>query len=332
MIDLLYPVSLEEYDPDLPSGEKNPGGGMVTKLLSVRNVLSQRYIVNIISDLDAVKSGIVIVEPLTPRMMDQDMTDWVGKLKDCKAKKILYCSEMEVSRWSPNAFKEVVETVDVVTANTEYQAELIRTLSGGKVKTMQLCDPIDESLFQPIHPKKIRVFGAGRVSVTKNSQFHVDLFKAVKANFGGKVETAYFGSADLWGGADTPEDYDLAKEIEEGVDVFHGGMRRKAFAEKIGESLIYASKTEHDVYSSTHVEILGCECISLGGGHPMFRERPGISGLKTIDDFLAAIKILIESSTAELTQMQKASRKYMIENCSFAAFQRQFDSIIQGVI
>lgn len=331
MIDLLYPVHYEQFDPHAPSGEKNPGGGMATKMLSVREVLSRRYIVNIAKNFDTITSNIVVIEPLTPRLMQQDISDWIAALKACKAKKILFCSEMEVSRWSPNTFAEIMAAVDVVTANTAYQTAMIQTLSGGEIEPMYLCDPIDESLFQPLYPKRTRIFGAGRISRFKNSQFHVELFRAVKSAFTDRIETAYFGSANLWGPSHR-EDHEIAEALKSTVDVFQGGMSRQAVSKRFGESLIYASKTEHDVYSSTHVEILGTECISVGGGHPMFEERPGFAGLKTLDDFLAVIEMLLSCSEAELAVMQKESRAYMLQHCSFDAFLRQFDKVIQEVL
>lgn len=182
MIDLLYPVYFETFDPNLSAGEKNPGGGMATKVLSVKQVLSSRYLVNLVGDIRDVVSNVVVIEPLTPRLSleEKDFDEWLNQLKACSAKKILYCSEMEICRWSPNFFNEIVALVDVVTANTKYQESIIRTLSGGKVNPAFLCDPIDEFLFQPLQPKKVSIFGAGRISTIKNSEFYIELFKGIK--------------------------------------------------------------------------------------------------------------------------------------------------------
>ena len=333
MIDLLYPVYFQTFDPNLSAGEKNPGGGMATKMLSVKQVLSSRYLVNLVGDIRDVVSNVVVIEPLTPRLSleEKDFAEWLNQLSACSAKKILYCSEMEICRWSPNFFNEIVELVDVVTANTKYQESIIRTLSGGKVNPTFLCDPIDEFLFQPLQPKKVSIFGAGRISTIKNSEFYIELFKAIKKNFNGKIETAYFGSADLWGQT-RKEDKEIERDIETYADTFLGGIPRKSLAQKFGYSLLYASKTTHDVYSSTHVETLASGCISLGGGHPMFAERPGFSGLRTVEKYLEVIEVLLSSPESELNDMQRNSRHYVCDNCGFKAFLRQFDLVMRELM
>ena len=104
MIDLMFPFF--DYNPNERSGLSNPGGGMPTKLIAVRDVLSRRYILNIIQRFEEVKNDVLIIEPLTPRLADLDFEEWIEALHACKAKKILYCSEMEVCRWAPRLFRE----------------------------------------------------------------------------------------------------------------------------------------------------------------------------------------------------------------------------------
>lgn len=331
MIDLIFPVGMANYDPTEKSGSSNPGGGMPTKLLSVMQVLSKRYIVNLIERFEDQKNDIVIIEPLTPRLTDQDMDVWLTELETCQAKKILFCSEMEVGRWAPRTLQRILEAVDVVTANTKYQEELIYMLSGGTCQPMRLCDPIDESLFRPMPEKKLRVFSAGRVSADKNSEFLVDVFKQVKRSWGQLVEVAYFGAANIWG-HETPEALDIQRALMACVDFYEGGVSRNYLASLFGESLVYVGKTKHDVYSSTHVEVLASGCISVGGGHPMYCERPGISGLETVDAFVGAIGGLLEASQNTLAEKTQQSRDYVLENCGFAAFLNQFQAVTEALI
>ena len=328
MIDLMFPFF--DYNPNERSGLSNPGGGMPTKLIAVRDVLSRRYILNIIQRFEEVKNDVLIIEPLTPRLADLDFEEWIEALHACKAKKILYCSEMEICRWAPRTFQRIMEGVDLVTANTKYQANLIKTLSGNEIQPFRLCDPIDEMLFCP-SKKRLHVFSAGRVSKDKNSDFLIDVFKKGPKVWGPSVQTAYFGSATLWGHAN-PIDIQIEREIESCVDYFEGGVSRNNIARLFGESLIYFSKTKHDVYSSTHVEILSSGCLSTGGGHPMFRERPGISGLRTAKDFIKAIQSLLKTSPSEIDKLSCKSRDYVLRHCGFEAFQNQFDKIIQELL
>lgn len=331
MIDLMFPINFANYDPTAASGEKNPGGGMATKTLAVRQVLSQRYIVNLTQDFDNVQSDVLVIEPLTPRLLGLNMTEWIEKLRACPAKKILYCSEMEISRWAPHTLRQIFDAVDVVTANTKYQKDLIWTLSAGQVQPHYLCDPIDESLFRPSAKKARRVFSAGRIAKVKNSGFLIGVFKRLKARFGDAIETAYFGSAKLWGFGE-PEDSRIQGHIESSVDFFLGGISRSQLAFLFGESLVYVSKSTHDVYSSTHVETLSSGCISVGGGHPFYRERPGIFGLKTPNDFVEAIGTLIEKPAAELDEMGQQSRDYVVKHCGFEAFLGQFQRVMQELV
>lgn len=331
MLDLLYPVDMANYDPNQKSGILNPGGGMPTKLLSVIQVLSKRYIVNLIDTLADQRNDIIIIEPLTPRLLNQDFGEWLTALRACPAKKILFCSEMEVSRWAPNTLKEILEAVDIVTANTKYQERLIRTLSRGECLPVHLCDPIDASLFRPAHDKKLRVFSAGRVSKDKNSHFLIDVFKKVKSAYGDLVETAYFGSANLWG-HETAEDLAVQRDIEACVDFYEGGVSRNYLAALFGESLIFIAKSKHDVYSSTHVEVLASGCISVAGGHPLYGERPGVSGLSSVYDFVEAIGDLLESPQDILTTKAEESRDYVLEHCGFDAFLAQFQTILEALI
>lgn len=331
MIDLICPVGLAKHDPNLISGVLNPGGGMQTKILSVISVLSKRYKLNLIDSFANQKSDIVLIEPLTPRLLEQDLERWVADLHACSAKKVLYCSEMEISRWSPNFLKRVLEGVDIVTANTKYQERLIRTLSKGECHAFHLCDPIDESLFRPAEDKKLRAFSAGRVSKDKNSHFLVEVFAKIKRVYGGLVEVAYFGSANLWG-HETPEDLEVQRHLEAVCDVFMGGMRRNEVASTFGESLIFIGKSKHDVYASTHAESLAAGCISVGGGHPLYGERPGISGLKTVDDFVDAIGELLDLRASEIKRASQESRDYILQNCGFTAFLGQFERIMGELI
>lgn len=331
MIDLIYPVGLAKHDPDLMSGVLNPGGGMQTKLLSVTSVLSKRYKLNLIDSFEARKSDFIIIEPLTLRLLDRDFDKWVEELHACDAKKILYCSEMEISRWSPQSLMRILEGVDIVTVNTKYQESLIQTLSNGECHPFRLCDPIDESLFRPSAEKKLRVFSAGRVSEDKNSHFLAEVFSELKKVLGSYVEVAYFGSANLWGHA-TPKDLQIQGRLEQVCDVYIGGMRRNELASLFGESLVFIGKSKHDVYSSTHAEVLSAGCISVGGGHPLYAERPGISGLKSVNEFVDEVSSVLDLGQEELQRASEESRDYILQHCGFEAFLRQFERILGELI
>ena len=330
MIDLMFPLYLTAYNPNEKAGVNNSGGGMATKLLSVMNILSQRYVVNVVERFEDVTSEVLIVEPLTPRMLNLDMKEWLDSLRTVTAKKVLYCSEMEVVRWSPSTLASILESVDVVTANTTYQKQIIWALSRGACYPLRLCDPIDDSLFRPGHDKKVRVFSAGRVSKDKNSDFLVKVFREVKSLLGGDVETGYYGSATLWGDADSGE-VGIEHALIDAVDYYRPGVPRNELAALFGDSLIYLSKTKHDVYSSTHVEVLASGCVSVTGGHPLYLERPGISGLDTAKEFAVAVRDVL-SSDETLQRLSQQSRDYVVANCGFSAFMSQFNHLLEVLL
>ena len=330
MIDLMFPLYLTAYNPYEKAGVNNPGGGMSTKLLSVMNVLSQRYLVNVVESFDAVSSGILVIEPLTPRMLNLDIDVWLQELRAVNAKKVLYCSEMEVVRWSPNTLLEVLDCVDVVTANTAYQKQIIWALSKGECYPLRLCDPIDDTLFRPGQVKAPRVFSAGRVSKDKNSDFLATAFSEIKSLMGEGVETAYYGSATLWGEAE-PEEIGIEHKLADTVDVYRAGMPRNELASLFGESLIYLAKSKHDVYSSTHVECLASGCVTVAGGHPLYAERPGIAGLDTAKDFAKAVQELLDAED-QLETLCEDSRNYVIQHCGFSAFLSQFNAVLEVLL
>ena len=337
MFDFMFPRFA--YDESGSVGQQNPGGGMATKQKALDKVLSERYFFNWITDFSEVKHPILVIDPLILRMnnsrpdtMDLETwtSQWVEDLAACPAKKILYCSEQEPGRWSPNLFSQILEHVDVVTANTAYQTSLIWTLSNGERYPYYLCDPIDTELFHPSPVKKPRVFGAGRIAKFKNTEFLIEVFKAIKTRFGDAIETAYFGNASLWGLANSIDDK-IAGVLKNCVDFYRGGISRATLARLFGESLFYISKTTHDVYSSTHAEALASGCISIGGGHPLFQERPGIAGLKTVVDYVNTVEQLISESEAQCNERQATSRGYVEEHCGFEAFHRQFKAVLEMV-
>ena len=337
MFDFMFPRY--SYNESGAVGQQNPGGGMATKQKALDKVLSERYFFNWITDFSEVKHPILIIEPLIlrlnnsrPHTMDLETwtEQWLKELSMCRARKILYCSEQEIVRWSPNLFSQILEEVDVVTANTAYQKHLIWTLSNGGRYPHYLCDPIDTELFQPSPVKKARIFGAGRIAKFKNTEFLIEVFKAIKTHFGDAVETAYFGNASLWGLADSIDDK-IADALKNCVDFYRGGISRVSLARLFGESLFYISKTTHDVYSSTHAEALASGCISIGGGHPLFQERPGIAGLKTVADYVNIVEQLISESEEQCNERQVASRAYVEEHCGFEAFHKQLKSVLEIV-
>ena len=78
--------------------------------------------------------------------------------------------------------------------------------------------------------------------------------------------------------------------------------------------------------------MLSAGCISVGGGHPLYAERPGISGLKGVSEFVDEVSSVLDLRQEELKRACKESRDYILQHCGFEAFLRQFDRIMRELI
>ena len=111
MIDYLVP----DYFINIsPSGS----GGMHTKVSRVREAATLTYQMHVGSDLSEMRSDFLLIEPLYFRMEDNFDLD---ALRLHPAKKILYCSEMEMLRCPGGFRKELLKICDVVTCNCDYK-------------------------------------------------------------------------------------------------------------------------------------------------------------------------------------------------------------------
>ena len=145
-------------------------GGMHTKVDRVQRAAGSIYRINVVSDISEIRSDFVLIEPLFFRMEERFDLD---ALRDHPAKKVRYCSEMEMFRWTGQFRKELLDICDVVTCNCDYQESLFTAV--GIKDPYRLIDPIPESEFVPLE-KRLQVVGMGRVS----SAYLYDRLKASK--------------------------------------------------------------------------------------------------------------------------------------------------------
>ena len=312
MIDYLVPSIFTEQD----SGR---GGGMHTKVERVRRATGAIYQIHIGSDLSEMLSNFLLIEPLYFRMSEDYDLD---ALRAHDAKKILYCSEMEMFRWTGQFRKELLELCDVVTCNCDYQESLFRAFD--IENPARLIDPIPEDDFAPL-PKKLQVVSMGRISKIKNSSFVAELFELLSPT---QVETVYIGGAGLWGAAD-PDDLEIEERIRDFTDVFYENMQPVHVPKAVGASAIFVAATIHDVSALSHCEALMSACLCVTGQHPVYSERPGFSGYKTSVGMFNRIEKLTQGFTAlPDARMGEASRVWAEEYLSFATFRRQLTGIL----
>ena len=90
-------------------------GGMHTKVDRVRRAVSELYKIYIISDLSSVRSEFLLIEPLYFRRNGVDALDELRShpaLVSERTTKILYCSEMEVFRWTGQFRNMIAQLTD----------------------------------------------------------------------------------------------------------------------------------------------------------------------------------------------------------------------------
>ena len=299
-------------------GDSCGSGGMHTKVDRVRRAVSSIYRLHTGSDLSEMRSDFLLIEPLFFRMEGNFDLD---ALRAHPAKKILYCSEMEMLRCPGGFRKELLKICDVVTCNCDYQASLSTAV--GIQNPYRLIDPIPEDEFKPL-PKRLQVVAMGRISEIKGSGFIAELFKALAPT---PMETVYVGGAGLWGEA-SEADLALEVDIREYTDVFHQNILPQFVPQAIGGASFFVGNTIHDVFSSCHAEALMSGCISVSGEHPIYAERPGF----TVKTAQAAVDVIGELTKGfnklPDSQLSQSAREWAADNLSFKTFTNQLVKLL----
>ena len=329
MIDYLVPEFFVNPSPD-------GSGGMHTKVDRVRRAVGSIYRLHVGSDLSEMQSDFLLIEPLHFRMSqmfemedDSEYPDFRGwskryleALRAHPATKILYCSEMEVFRWTGRFRKALLEICDAVTCNSDYQASLFESLN--ITAPYRLIDPIPADEFKPI-PKRLQVVAMGRISKIKGSPFIAELFEALAPT---PMQTVYVGGAGLWGEASEAE-LALEKKIREYTDVFHQNILPSFVPKAIGAASFFSGNTIHDVFSSCHAEALMSGCISIGGAHPIYAERPGF----TVKTAQAAVDLIAQLTNdfKEIPDQQQGqdARHWAEQYLSFDCFKGQLTDLLR---
>lgn len=294
-------------------------GGMHTKVARVKRAIRGTYRVHIGSDLSEMRSEFLLIEPLYFRMSG---IDDLSELRAHPATKILYCSEMEMFRWTGRFRKALVEICDAVTYNCAYQASLLTGV--GIQNPSRLIDPIPADEFQPL-TKQMQVVAMGRISEVKGSAFIAELFRLLGDT---PIATVYVGGAELWGKA-SAGDLGLEAEIREYTDIFYQNILPQYVPKAIGGASFFVGNSIHDVFSSSHAEALMSGCISIGGAHPIYAERPGFT-VKTAQAAVDMIAQLTNGFKEIPDQKQgQSSRHWAEQHLSFDCFQHQLTDLLR---
>lgn len=190
-----------------------------------------------------------------------------------------------------------------------------------------LCDAIDPYLFKPAK-KEMSVVAVGGLKHIKNPYLIFEVFEKLKDS---GIERIYIGSAEIWSNENRYEDFVLANQIRSCTDIWIPNASYVDTAYYLSTAAIGINDTWHDVSSRTNQEMLMAEVISIGGSHPLFKDRPGIHGLKTADEFVDAIREITDDFSQIPSERGQKGRHWALKNVSTDIFLEQFNELIRSV-
>ena len=330
-IDYLVPGPYETFN----LGKlRNSGGGMMPNIDARRRALESMYEVNVTSDLMKLTSDFCLIESLwfvpewLPDLEEAEVrsrfASRVDDLMELPSKKLLTCTEMNILRvpwWLRAKFMHYFTGIVV---NTRYLWNLCRGV--GVTPIGYLSDAIDPYLFRP-GEKSMSVIACGGLKHIKNPYTLFEVFERLE----GKVDRIYIGNAAIWSHEKLEEDAVLEKQVRACTDRWIENASYIRTAYECAHAAICINDTWHDVSSRTNQEMLMSGVVSVGGVHPLFRERIGVHGLKSVDEFVTAIESLTDGFTKLPVSASKKSREFALRSFSDQVFLNQFNEIVRSV-
>ena len=314
-----------EANLDEPPGIKNPGGGIVGKTHYVLDAWRKFYDVGVGENIEeSYDTEILVVEPLWFRMRGgladeittPDLEESVMAYEQHPARtKILYCSELAFVKF-PEVFRNrIIDASSAVTTNCPFQKKLFHMFG---IESVQLCDPIDESIFCNDTPKTLSVCAMGKIASFKNSHKIIDIFERLKEY--PSIQTVYIGDATLWG--DTPwRDEGLQNRMESVSDVYYPNLPDKLLSQALSPIACGIMDTFHDSCAASNIIMCMKSILCFYGLHGAWTGRPGVGGLDTVDDFVYAISDATEGFTAVPdVRHGDEGRQWAMENYSKSQF------------
>ena len=324
-----------EYQADLPPGNKNPGGGIADKTLFVLDAWRCFYDVGVGENIeDSFDAEILVVEPLWFRLRGgltglleaPNLEEAVTAYEQHPAKtKVVYCSEFGFIKL-PKEFRDrIIEASSVVTTNCDYQENIFRMFD---IETERLCDPIDESIFHTEGPKALSVMAMGKIGPDKNSEKVIEIFRKLGEY---DVQRIYIGDASLWGPAGRLGKR-LQREMQSVVDVYYPNLAQKPLSDAIAPIACGVMDTFHDSCAASNIIMCMGGVMCFYGLHGTWEGRPGVGGLDTVGDFVAAIHDATDGfKEIPAPAHFQAARDWAVNNYSQQQFLKEWGGIRKNV-
>ena len=312
-------ITTQEYyflcPKDVKPSEKTAGGGVVTKMMNVKEAMP-----NIHFDSEFRKLGdIAMIDPLCMHTPDWDNN--IIRLQEHgeKSVKLLWNEEQEIMRWSVERRQEMFGYIDGYLVSNKYLKQLLSMYDLSPMYI--LYTPINQDRFTP-KPKKKQVVAVGKIGLQKNTDAIIKLFKELPDD----ITKVYIGNAGLWGFVTYPHDLCLQREVSEVADVYIESATQEEVADIMSESLYYANFSIYDVGCLSFLEaaMSGCYCFTWNY-HPMFDEYENVI---RVQDVAEAVE-LMDCKTLEPNLIL---RKEIMGKHSYPSFQTQLEKIIGKVV
>lgn len=319
-LDFLLPERFADYDLAKPPGFNNRGGGVGTKYARVEEAGGDDYECRRIHDLDQIESDIVFADWLWFCVGEEiQLKEQVKSFAALDKMKVLYGSELSVLRWPRQTLERLLDSVHVVTHNTDYQKSLYRIV--GIYNSLFLCDPIP-SRFRP-DQKARRLVCMGQIEESKRSAAVLDIFQRLSET---EIECIYLGGPTLWGSPNyARKANDLASAIEDIADMYILNATEAEVAKVLAVSAFHAHVAYLDVASCSQQENAAAGVVTFSLTHPTMKNRTKYR-YNSIDALVDAISSYPDLNTeTHETDMREALD--LAEMWSYEAWRGQISGI-----
>ena len=260
-----------------------------------------------------------------------DVFKRIEELKNYPAPKVVYGSDSEIFRWTGAELDALKAITTLWIPNCKWQADYFRDFD--LPVTHIVSEPINCDLFRPATEIKKVIIAGGAISYEKQTEFFIGLFGELSKMDTGEYQTAYVGSADLWG-APKPIDLELQHYLEEVIDIFHGNVSQSKVASILGIAAIVVLNPHYETCNRFHMEAMASGKPTVCGKHILYDERPVTLRFdSSVEDCIEKLSYLTKDFE-ELPDKShgKTARAFADEYFAYEASLNALNTLLRGVV